>query len=417
MGHFVFLANRPLARGWILFEIAFRLFSIMTEFGMSFVELLRYLTCMVGSDGAADLSSYKFRSRRTFQEYSLEHVIKISFPQIIICDGITDLQADLYDYCGKETFSNMKTHTPEDKKMLQERLELLIGSAANVNQIINQLSMGARIQVFYSICSRILAQADGLPQLLQGSNDPLDQEQARLFRFANVSDPANLEIRSPQISQICCISQVEHEDGSHILRFAPFPLEEWIAHHHGSRRDTEEARSELGKGAFAVTLRMTTPDGRLPVAVKRYIRRDLRVLGLKEEDVMQEAATLSTLHHRHVIRYLGVVRTEQYLLLAMELAPGGSLAKVVQQGVAVAEAVRLAGQLAGAVAYLHDRGVIHRDLKPDNVLLSDAGDVKAPPPPLPPPPRRLAAPGAGERGRLWGWGRGGVGRHLGQGAG
>jgi hypothetical protein len=156
MGHFVFLAKRPFARGWILFELAFRLFSIMTELGMTFEEMLGYLTCMVGSDGDAttsmseDTPRNKFKSRRTFQEYSLDHVLKISFPQIVICEGITDLQTDLYDYCGKETFGNMKTHTPEDKKMLQERLELLIGSESKVNQIINQLSMGARIKVFHS---------------------------------------------------------------------------------------------------------------------------------------------------------------------------------------------------------------------------------------------------------------------------
>ena len=194
-----------------------------------------------------------------------------------------------------------------------------------------------------------------------------------------------------------CIPQAEHVDESSILRLAPFPIEEWVAHHHGSSHDTEEDRSELGRGAFACTYRMTAPDGRVLVAVKRYTRRDLRVLGLKEEDVLQEAGTLSMLQHAHVIRYLGMVRTARHLLLAMELAPGGSLAEVVRRGVAVAEAVRLAGQLAGAVAYLHDRGVIHRDLKPDNVLLSAAGDVKARAPPARTRPG-LAAGGGGAGG-------------------
>ncbi len=194
-------------------------------------------------------------------------------------------------------------------------------------------------------------------------------------------------------------------DESRILRLAPFPVDEWVAHHHGSPQDSEEDRCELGSGGFASTYRMTTLDGQLPVAVKRYVRRKLRGLGLKEEDVLQEAATLSTLHHAHVIRYLGVVRTARFLLLAMELAPGGSLAKVVPRGVEVAEAVRLAGQLAGAVAYLHTRGVIHRDLKPDNVLLSAARDVKARAPPRPRPPRRnRRAAGAGSQWRRAGCG-------------
>ena len=150
MGHLLFMARRPLARGWILFELAFRLFSIMTEFGLTFEETLRYLTFMVGDgsvSGSGDSPSNKFQSRRTFKEYSLDHILNVSFPQIIICEGITDLQTDLYDYCGKETFSNMKTFKLEDKKMLQDRLRLLVGSEGRINQFINQLSMGARLQV------------------------------------------------------------------------------------------------------------------------------------------------------------------------------------------------------------------------------------------------------------------------------
>ena len=170
--------------------------------------------------------------------------------------------------------------------------------------------------------------------------------------------------------------QIDLEDESHILRMAPFSPEEWVKDHDGTLDDSEEERSELGKGAFAVTERMTTCDSQLLVAVKRYVRRDLRRLGLKEEDVMLEASTLSKLHHPHVIRYLGVVRTKRHLLLVMELAPGGSLADIVPRAVEVPEVVRLSAQLAAAVAYLHDCGVIHRDLKPDNVLLSEAGDVK-----------------------------------------
>ena len=91
-------------------------------------------------------------------------------------------------------------------------------------------------------------------------------------------------------------------DESLILRMAPFPLEEWVQHHHGSQHDTEEERSELGQGAFATTFRMTTRAGQLPVAVKRYVRRSLRALGLQEEDVLREAARLSTLQHPHIIR-------------------------------------------------------------------------------------------------------------------
>jgi hypothetical protein len=150
IGHLLFLAKRPLARGWILFELAFRLFSIMSEFGIAFEDMLRYLTLMVGdveNPGSEMTHCNKFKSRSTFNEYSLGHILEVSFPQIIVCNGVTNLQTDLYDYCGRETFKNMKTCKSEDKKMLQKRLELLLGSETKFDQIINQLSIRARLQV------------------------------------------------------------------------------------------------------------------------------------------------------------------------------------------------------------------------------------------------------------------------------
>ncbi len=83
-------------------------------------------------------------------------------------------------------------------------------------------------------------------------------------------------------------------------------------------------RSELGKGAFAVTLRMAAPGGLL-CAVKRFLRRDMERARLSEDVVLREAETLGRLQHPYVVRYLGLVRTRRYLLLVMELAAGGSL--------------------------------------------------------------------------------------------
>jgi serine/threonine protein kinase len=93
------------------------------------------------------------------------------------------------------------------------------------------------------------------------------------------------------------------------------------------RNDTASVplrRSELGKGAFAVTLRMAAPGGLL-CAVKRFQRRDMARARLSEEAVRKEAELLGKLQHPLVIRYLGLVRTPKHLLLVMELAAGGSL--------------------------------------------------------------------------------------------
>ena len=168
--------------------------------------------------------------------------------------------------------------------------------------------------------------------------------------------------------------QADVDDDSTGLRFAPFPTSEWVAQHKGLADDTEEERSELGKGAFGTTYRMSNDAGLL-VAAKRFSRRDVLRAGLTEETVLREAAMLRRLQHRHVVRYLGTVQARRHLLLVMELAPGGSLADRVlrRPPPEPADAERWAGELAAALEYVHWRDMLHRDIKAANVLLAAEG--------------------------------------------
>lgn len=75
---------------------------------------------------------------------------------------------------------------------------------------------------------------------------------------------------------------------------------------------------------------------------------------------------------------LEIVATESYIYLVSELCPGGELYDyLVENGrLGEYEARRIIGQLLLAVGYCHAQGVLHRDLKLENVLLSEACDVK-----------------------------------------
>ncbi|KAK0543691.1 hypothetical protein OC846_006326 [Tilletia horrida] len=84
------------------------------------------------------------------------------------------------------------------------------------------------------------------------------------------------------------------------------------------------------------------------------------------------------LHHPHVIQLYEVLATESSIWMVSELCAGGELYDyLVERGVLPeAEAQRLFGQLCLAVAYIHDRGIVHRDLKLENVLLDEMCNVK-----------------------------------------
>ncbi|KAH7098511.1 hypothetical protein BKA62DRAFT_832486 [Auriculariales sp. MPI-PUGE-AT-0066] len=84
------------------------------------------------------------------------------------------------------------------------------------------------------------------------------------------------------------------------------------------------------------------------------------------------------LHHPHVTQLFEVIATESYIWLVTELCAGGELFDyLVEKGrLSEDEARRIFGQLCLAVGYVHEQGVVHRDLKLENVLLDERCRVK-----------------------------------------
>jgi serine/threonine protein kinase len=84
------------------------------------------------------------------------------------------------------------------------------------------------------------------------------------------------------------------------------------------------------------------------------------------------------LHHPHVTQLYEVIATESHIWLITELCSGGELFDyLVEKGrVPEAETRVIFGQLCLAVAYIHGKGILHRDLKLENVLLDERCRVK-----------------------------------------
>ncbi|KAJ7319025.1 Pkinase-domain-containing protein [Mycena albidolilacea] len=85
-----------------------------------------------------------------------------------------------------------------------------------------------------------------------------------------------------------------------------------------------------------------------------------------------------TLHHPHVTQMYEVIATENSIWIVAELCSGGELFDyLVEKGrIAEDEAKIIFGQLCLAVGYLHEKGIVHRDLKLENVLLDERCRVK-----------------------------------------
>ena len=93
---------------------------------------------------------------------------------------------------------------------------------------------------------------------------------------------------------------------------------------------------------------------------------------------MREARINARLQHPHVVAVFDVVEHEGQPCLVMELVPSRTLAEVLrEQGtLAPPEAARVGSQVASALAAAHGLGIVHRDVKPSNILIGEDGRAR-----------------------------------------
>ena len=91
-----------------------------------------------------------------------------------------------------------------------------------------------------------------------------------------------------------------------------------------------------------------------------------------------EIETLRKLNHPNIVRLFGFGEEDEHLFYAMELVAGSSLEEELNRGRTFTwrDVTRIGMDLARALRHAHDRGVIHRDIKPGNLLLTADGQVK-----------------------------------------
>lgn len=93
------------------------------------------------------------------------------------------------------------------------------------------------------------------------------------------------------------------------------------------------------------------------------------------ERFLREAKIAARLHHRHVVGIHDVGRAGDYHYIAMEYLGGGPVLAKDGSTRDPAFALRVTREIAGALAYAQEKGFVHRDVKPDNILLRDDGSA------------------------------------------
>lgn len=157
----------------------------------------------------------------------------------------------------------------------------------------------------------------------------------------------------------------------------------------------------LGQGSFGITYLAYTSVSvcgqlgkvktEIPVAIKEFFMHDVNgregtmvTLGSKgglfgdyRRKFTHEARNLGRLQHPGIVQVIEIFEANGTSYFSMEYCEGGSLdALIARQGcIRESEAIRLFGQIASALTYMHSQGMLHLDVKPGNIMLRGDGEA------------------------------------------
>jgi serine/threonine-protein kinase len=132
----------------------------------------------------------------------------------------------------------------------------------------------------------------------------------------------------------------------------------------------------LGEGGFAAVFRAHDPKLQRDVAIK-VLDPGLGIAAQLEEQFLSEARIVAGVEHPHIVPLYAAEARGGLLYLVMRLLPGRTLEDRIREegALAPAEAARIAQEIAEALAFAHAKGVVHRDIKPGNILLDSSGNA------------------------------------------
>lgn len=151
---------------------------------------------------------------------------------------------------------------------------------------------------------------------------------------------------------------------------------------------------KIGEGGFGITYRAVQKGLNRAVCIKEYFlagrcvrntyARTVQLQGINEavfekyrQAFVREAKTLATLRHPNIVEVIDVFDENGTSYMVMPFLEGRSLQSIVEKNgpLSSQEAVNYIAQITNAVGYIHERHILHRDIKPDNIMVT--ADYKA----------------------------------------
>ncbi|XP_059173789.1 serine/threonine-protein kinase 33-like isoform X2 [Physella acuta] len=144
-----------------------------------------------------------------------------------------------------------------------------------------------------------------------------------------------------------------------------------------TRMEDEDVHKEyvfgeiLGEGSFGKVYRAHHIKTGETVAIKEIVKEKAGSSGIRQLE--KEVSIFKKVDHRNIIHLKEVVESPKKMYLMMELCEGGDLAKLLKGRGHLTESDTkvVMSSLAEAIKYLHQQGILHRDLKLENILLAD----------------------------------------------
>ena len=133
--------------------------------------------------------------------------------------------------------------------------------------------------------------------------------------------------------------------------------------------DIEE---RIGRGGMASVYRARQHTFDRDVALK-VLKPDLSEDESFCQRFVQESLIVAKLHHSNIVQVYDVGEFQNNFYIAMEYLHGGDLNSRLKQGLAIRETINIIKQSASALDFAHRKNIIHRDIKPDNIMFREDG--------------------------------------------